>query len=180
MITLEKELNGRILDIGGGGEGIIGRLYTDQVVAIDIRQSELDEAPMGFEKILMDATDLKFNDNSFDHVTSFYTLMFMDSEDQKSAVLEATRVLKNHGELHIWDCDILSAYPEPFCVDVSVQLPDKFISTTYGVGKMGSQDENSIVEMCLNSGLILVAKNIVNVVFICVSERTAKFQFIEQ
>ena len=158
MIALEKELNGRILDIGGGGEGIIGRLYTNQVVAIDIRQSELDEAPMGFEKILMDATDLKFNDNSFDHVTSFYTLMFMDSEDQKSAVLEATRVLKNHGELHIWDCDILSAYPEPFCVDVSVQLPDKYISTTYGVGKMDSQDENSIVEMCLNSGLILVAK----------------------
>ena len=158
MITLEKELNGRILDIGGGGEGIIGRLYTDQVVAIDIRQSELDEAPMGFEKILMDATDLKFNDNSFDHVTSFYTLMFMDSEDQKSAVLEATRVLKNHGELHIWDCDILSAYPEPFCVDVLVQLPDKYISTTYGVGKMGSQDEKGIVEMCSNSGLILVAK----------------------
>ena len=159
MITLEKELNGRILDIGGGGDGIIGRLYTDQVVAIDIRQSELDEAPMGFEKILMDATDLKFNDNSIDHVTSFYTLMFMSSEDQKSAVSEAARVLKNGGELHIWDCEIRSAYPEPFCVDVTVQLPDECISTTYGVGKMDSQDEKSIVKMCLNSGLKLVAKN---------------------
>lgn len=158
MITLDKELNGKILDIGGGGEGIIGRLYTDQVVAIDIRQDELDEAPTGFEKILMDATHLKFKDNSFDHVTSFYTLMFMSTEDQKSAVSEATRVLKNSGELHIWDCDILSAYPEPFCVDVAVQLPDEHISTTYGVGKMDSQDENSIIKMCLNSGLILVAK----------------------
>ena len=158
MIVIDKELNGKILDIGGGGEGIIGRLYADQVVAIDIRQDELDEAPMGFEKILMDASDLKFKDNSFDHVTSFYTLMFMDTEDQKSAVSEATRVLKNHGELHIWDCDILTAYPEPFCVDVSVQLPDEYISTTYGVGKMSSQDENGIIEMCLNSGLILVDK----------------------
>ena len=158
MITLDKELNGKILDIGGGGEGIIGRLYTDQVVAIDIRQDELDEAPTGFEKILMDATHLKFKDNSFDHVTSFYTLMFMSTEDQKSAVSEATRVLKNSGELHIWDCDILSAYPEPFCMDVAVQLPDEHISTTYGVGKMDSQDENSIIEMCLNSGLIFVAK----------------------
>ncbi len=158
MITLNKELNGKILDIGGGGEGVIGRLYTDQVIAIDIRQEELDEAPTRFEKILMDATDLKFKDNSFDHVTSFYTLMFMDTEDQKSAILEATRVLKKHGELHIWDCDILSAYPEPFCVNVSVRLPNEHISTTYGIGKMGSQDENGIIEMCLQSGLILAAK----------------------
>ena len=158
MITLNKELNGKILDIGGGGEGVIGRLYTDQVVAVDIRQDELDEAPTGFEKIIMDATDLKFKDNSFDHVTSFYTLMFMNTDDQKSAISEATRVLKNHGELHIWDCDILSAYPEPFCLDVSVQLPNEYISTTYGVVKMGSQDEKDIIEMCLKSGLILVAK----------------------
>ena len=82
----------------------------------------------------------------------------MNTEEQKRAILEAARVLKNNGEFHIWDCDILSAYPEPFCVDVAVQLPDEHISTSYGVGKMDSQDENSIVEMCLNSGLILVAK----------------------
>ena len=158
MLALDKEWNGKILDIGGGGEGIIGRLYTNQVVAIDIRQDELDEAPMGFEKILMDATQLKFKDNSFDHVTSFYTLMFMNNEAQKRAISEAARVLKNNGELHIWDCDILSAYPEPFCVDIAVQLPDEQIFTTYGVGKMDSQDETGIVEMCLNSGLILVTQ----------------------
>ena len=76
MITLNKEFNGKILDIGGGGEGVIGRLYTNQVVAIDIRQDELDEAPPGFEKILMDATHLKFSDNSFDHVTSFYLTLW--------------------------------------------------------------------------------------------------------
>lgn len=158
MVVLDKKLNGKILDIGGGGEGIIGRLYTEQVIAIDVRQDELDEAPTGFEKLLMDATQLKFKDGSFDHVTSFYTLMFMSSEDQKSAVSEAARVLKNGGELHIWDCEIRSAYPEPFCVDVTVQLPDECISTTYGVGKMDSQDEKSLVKMCLNSGLKLVAK----------------------
>ena len=86
MIVLDKELNGKILDIGGGGEGIIGRLYTNQVVAIDIRQDELDEAPTGFEKIWMDATNLKFKDNSFDHITSFFTLMFMNTEEQKRAI----------------------------------------------------------------------------------------------
>ena len=34
-LTLEKELCGSILDIGGGGEGIIGRLYKSAVTAID-------------------------------------------------------------------------------------------------------------------------------------------------
>lgn len=159
MITLNKELDGRILDIGGGGDGVIGRLYTNQVVAIDIRQDELDEAPIGFEKIVMDATHLKFNDNSFDHVTSFYTLMFMSTEEQKRAISEATRVLVKGGDLHIWDCDILSAYPEPFFVDVAVQLPNEHISTTYGVGKMDAQDETSITELCLNAGLVLVSQN---------------------
>lgn len=159
MIALDKELDGKILDIGGGGEGVIGRLYTNQVIAIDIRQDELDEAPTGFEKILMDATQLEFKDNSFDHVTSIYTLMFMSDEEQKRAILEATRVLRYGGELHIWDCDIISAFPEPFCVDVVVQLPNEKISTTYGVGKMDAQDENSIVELCLNSGLKLITQH---------------------
>ena len=158
MITLNKELDGRILDIGGGGDGVIGRLYTNQVIAIDIRQDELDEAPIGFEKIVMDATHLEFNDNSFDHVTSFYTLMFMSTEEQKRAISEATRVLVKGGNLHIWDCDILSAYPEPFFVDVAVQLPNEHISTTYGVGKMDAQDETSITELCLNAGLVLVSQ----------------------
>lgn len=159
MIRLVKELDGKILDIGGGGEGIIGRLYTNQVVAIDNRQDELDEAPAGFEKRLMDATCLEFTDYSFEHVTSFYTLMFMRAEEQRRTILEAVRVLKNGGELHIWDCEIYSAYPEPFCVDVAIQLPNERISTTYGVGKMDVQDENTFIELCLNAGLTLVAKS---------------------
>lgn len=44
-IRLQKKLNGSILDIGGGGEGVIGQLYGQQVVAIDKLQEELDEAP---------------------------------------------------------------------------------------------------------------------------------------
>ena len=158
MIQLTRELNGRILDIGGGGEGIIGRLYRKQVVAIDNRQEELDEAPDGFEKILMDATDLGYDDGSFDHVTFFFTLMFMGAEDQKQAILEAARVLKAGGEIHIWDCDIASAYPEPFCVDVEIRLPDEHVSTTYGVGKLDAQSREMIARMCADVGLLLVTE----------------------
>lgn len=160
MITLNKELSGKILDIGGGGEGIIGRLYREQVTAIDNRQEELDEAPEGYEKVLMDATALQYPDSSFDQVTSFFTLMFMTAEEQKRTIMEAARVLKSGGGIHIWDCSIASAYPEPFCVDVEILLPTEHIFTTYGVGKSDSQDQNSIKQICLDAGLLLVAESI--------------------
>ena len=76
-LVLKKTLQGKILDIGGGGEGVIGRIYQAQVTAIDNRQEELDEAPDGFRKLLMDARALAFPDASFDHVTAFYALMYM-------------------------------------------------------------------------------------------------------
>lgn len=160
MIKLTKELNGRILDIGGGGEGIIGRLYKSQVVAIDNCQTELDEAPEGFEKVLMDATELAFLDNSFDHVTFFFTLMFMSAEEHRCAILEAARVLKYGGQLHVWDCEILSAYPEPFCLDVVVQLPEERVTTTYGIGKIDTQNKQSIIQMCKDAELVLLAESI--------------------
>lgn len=160
MITLTKELSGKILDIGGGGEGIIGRLYRKQVTAIDNRQEELDEAPEGYEKVLMDATDLQYADSSFDHVTSFFTLMFMSAEDQRRTIMEAARVLRNGGEIHIWDCSIASAYPEPFCIDLEIQLPTEHVFTTYGVGKLDSQDRNSIKQICVDAGLLLVVESI--------------------
>lgn len=158
MLILNKELSGHILDIGGGGEGIIGRLYQSQVTAIDHRQEELDEAPSGFEKVLMDATDLQFPSASFKHVTFFFTLMFMDTDVQEKAIAEAARVLIPGGLLHIWDCDIESAYPEPFCISLEIQLPNEHISTTYGVGKLGTQNEDSISSLCTEAGLIPVTQ----------------------
>jgi len=146
------------LDIGGGGEGIIGRLYQSQVTAIDIRQDELDEAPDGFEKLVMDAAHLTFEDGSFDHVTAFFALMFMDDCTQNHAIAQAARVLKENGQLHIWDCDIESAYPDPFCVDVSVQLPEKCIETTYGIGKLDAQSSKSILRHCKQAGFVPVCE----------------------
>ena len=45
----------RFLDIGGGGEGIIGKLYGANVVAIDTRADELYETSNDALKIEMDA-----------------------------------------------------------------------------------------------------------------------------
>lgn len=72
--------DGWILDIGGGGEGIIGRLKGSQVVAIDLFAWGMRRTPPGPLKLVMDAADLKFIDGSFGTVTSFFTLMYMNPE----------------------------------------------------------------------------------------------------
>lgn len=56
VLWLRQDLNGSILDVGGGGEGVIGRLYGQSVTAIDNCREELDEAPCGCRKLVMDAS----------------------------------------------------------------------------------------------------------------------------
>lgn len=104
--------DGWILDIGGGGEGIIGRLKGSQVVAIDLFAWGMKRTPPGPLKLVMDATDLKFLDASFGTVTSFFTLMYMKPEQQRKAIEEAYRVLKPGGRLRIWDAQI-PVSPDP-------------------------------------------------------------------
>lgn len=156
LIKLDQDLQGSILDIGGGGEGIIGRRYGAQVIAIDNRQEELDEAPDGFEKVLMDARQLTFLETSFDHVTFFYSLMFMSKETQKQAIAEAIRVLKTGGYLHIWDAEISKAYPEPFVIDLDIQINDDLVHTTYGIiSDLKDQTAESFHQQCKENGLEL-------------------------
>ncbi len=157
QLQLEKSLAGRILDVGGGGEGVIGRLYGRQVTAVDCSQEELDEAPGGFEKICVDATALPFPAKSFDHVTFFYSLMYMRSEEQAKAIEEAMRVVKPGGSISIWDCEITSAYPEPFLAELEILLPKEHISVTYGVLKQDPQGLRSVSELCLRLGAALEA-----------------------
>ena len=102
-VTIENEISGeRILDIGGGGEGIIGLCFGNRVVAIDPRKDELEESPDGPLKIVMDASKLSFIENSFDAVTSFFTLMYIDKDNHEQIFSEIYRVLKNDGEFILW------------------------------------------------------------------------------
>jgi ubiquinone/menaquinone biosynthesis C-methylase UbiE len=98
---------GFILDIGGGGEGVIGILKGSDVIAIDLRKDELEETGDGPLKIVMDARDLKFLDNSFNTASAFFSLMYIKSqEDQQKIFEEACRVLKPGGYFHVWDVDL--------------------------------------------------------------------------
>lgn len=130
--------NGLILDIGGGGEGVIGQLKGDQVISIDINKQELIDAPSKNLKLVMDARDLKFIDNSFNTAVIFYTLMYIKGTDHEKVFNEVYRVLKPNGKLLIWDVELPSsndALIKTSMYSFKFVLPNTTINTGYGVYK---------------------------------------------
>lgn len=92
VVVPDLDVAGHILDLGGGGEGVIGRLRPDQVVAIDPNRRELEGAAPGPLKVVMDARDLQFLDDTFAAATSFFTLMYIAGSDHE-VFAEVSRVL---------------------------------------------------------------------------------------
>ena len=124
-----------ILDIGGGGEGIIGQVKGKQVVAIDPNRSELEQAAEGPLKIVMDATSLLFLDKSFEVVTSFFTLMYIKGTLHEKVFAEVYRVLESNGRFLIWDAHLPQRMAEEkdiVAFYLNVKLPDREIETGYG------------------------------------------------
>jgi SAM-dependent methyltransferase len=128
--------DGYILDIGGGGEGTIGLLKERQVIAIDISKRELEEAPPGPLKIVMDARELGFLDGTFNTVTSFFTLMYIDGADHETVFREVHRVLAGGGRFMVWDA-VIPKRPDEIkdrvLVPLTIDLPGEEIRTGYGV-----------------------------------------------
>lgn len=135
-VTLEDfAADGYVLDIGGGGEGIIGQMKPRQVVAIDISGRELAGAPAGPLKIVMDAADLKFLDGAFQTATSFFSLMYMSPETQRKAMAEVFRVLAPGGRFLVWEVR-LPARTDPVkdiaMFPLHVTWPGHVVDTGYG------------------------------------------------
>jgi len=129
------ETEGLILDIGGGGSGIIGKLNGKQVIAIDKNENELLESQNDALKIVMDATDLKFLPESFDVCTAFFSLMYIPFNIHLKVFKEAHRVLKSNGKFLVWDIQIPEQFEDykMFLVRLQVRLPNEEIETGYGV-----------------------------------------------
>jgi SAM-dependent methyltransferase len=131
------ESGGLILDIGGGGEGVIGRLKGKQAVAIDLRMDELEEAVDVPLKVVMDARKLSFLDGTFHTATAFFSLMYMKTrDDHKKVMSEAWRVLKSGGHLHLWDVDLskrADTKKEFYLVRLRYRVGDYEKGTGYGM-----------------------------------------------
>jgi ubiquinone/menaquinone biosynthesis C-methylase UbiE len=135
-VSLEPfETNGLVLDIGGGGEGVIGQLLGERVIAIDPSKSELEEAASGPLKIIMDACDLKFLDNTFGAVTSFFTFMFIPHSDHKKVFEEIFRVMKSAGVFMLWDLTIPyynNGEKDIYCMPITYNLNGVEHESGYG------------------------------------------------
>jgi SAM-dependent methyltransferase len=130
------EMEGLILDIGGGGQGIICKLNGRQVIAVDTSERELRETQNEALKVRMDATDLKFLPEAFDVCTSFFSLMYIPNDKHLKVFREVYRVLKNYGKFLVWDARIPEKHGDykAFMIRLKVRLPNEEIEAGYGVG----------------------------------------------
>lgn len=157
-IQLQKEISGIILDIGGGGEGVISQTYPTQVIAIDKKREELDEASVDAIKIVMDAGNMTFTDNCFDNVTAFYSFMYMSKTEHINVISEVKRVLKPNGRFHIWDTEIVVA--NPFIIDLDIDINEHSLHTTYGIYKDNAfQDAGYFTSIMRDFGFLLIREN---------------------
>ena len=161
IVIDDFEAAGFILDIGGGGEGVIGRLKGEQVIAIDPSKRELEGAAAGPLKIVMDATDLQFLDETFNTVTSFYTLMYIKEVDAHRRVLgEVYRVLTSGGRFLIWDAVFPPRFDEEKDVAVfllTVKLPEEEVDGGYGMlWPEGGRGVTYYVELAESKGFEVV------------------------
>ena len=163
-VTVEDfDAQGFILDIGGGGEGVIGQLKGQQVIAIDISKRELEEAPPGPLKIVMDARDLKFLDNTFNTATVFFTFMYIASEDHQKVFEELHRVLRPGGRLLIWDVIFPERVDERQTTALfffTFILQEKEIGTGYGVRRpAGKQGSAHFMDLAKKTGFQIISHN---------------------
>ncbi len=157
--------DGYILDIGGGGEGVIGQLEGRRVVAIDIRKDELEEANVGdYLRVVMDATDLKFLEGSFPTVTAFFSMMYMDNEMKEKVFREIYRVLAPKGEFLIWDLVVPKQFDETkrvYAILLKIHLPDRTIETGYGCPwAKRVQNFSDFKDFAMNVGFDLLEEDI--------------------
>ncbi len=143
------DTQGFILDIGGGGEGIIGKLNGKQVVAIDIKEEELLETKNEALKIVMDARKLQFLPESFDVCTAFFTFMYIKKKDHYTVFKEIKRVLKRDGRFLLWDVVIPEREEDYniFAVHLKIKIKNEIIETGYGVKWDNTQDINHFKEL---------------------------------
>jgi len=162
----DLKIQGRILDLGGGGEGIIGKIFGDKVVSIDPSKRELEEAADGPLKIVMDGESLKFLDETFDNATSFFTLMFIPNSKHEEVIKEIYRVLKSGGNFYIWDVKIpefdeslgLNKDITLYVFPLIINLDNEKIDTGYGTKWYSNpQSQKYFIDLCEDIGFKLIS-----------------------
>ncbi len=154
--------NLKILDIGGGGEGIIGLLNGNNVVSIDKLKNELDETNNDSLKIVMDATKMSFCDNSFDISTAYFSFMYMPLETKRLVFKEVYRVLKKDGIFKIWDIQTSDKdfnNKENGIVFIKSILPNKTIEAGFGTNISNIIENDELLNIAKKIGFSIIKTN---------------------
>lgn len=149
-------LEGRVLDIGGGGEGVIALHSGDRVVAIDNRADELMESPDMGLKVVMDACELAFLDDYFDTITCFYSLLYMDVGQVEQCLGQVFRVLKPGGMLWVWDAVLPPVkQADVFITQLDIKLSARErLQTGYGVHWRQTHSPTELRALCERIGFV--------------------------
>ncbi len=162
VVVPDFPAQGLILDIGGGGEGVIGQIKGRQVVAIDLSKRELDEAPgQPLLKVVMDARELKFVDASFPTATVFFTFMYIDPADHEKVFREIRRVLEPGGRMLVWDV-VFPEKRDPAFANIlfplHARLPNTEINTGYGARFREGQGADHYEGLAEKTGFQVVSR----------------------
>lgn len=132
-----------VLDVGGGGEGLVSRIARERVCAVDIKFSKVVEAKIydpGSNWFVSDAQRLPFRNNMFDMATFWFSLMFMRNyQTKKRALQETFRVLRPGGLLHIM-ASTIDTDEDVFFFRAIFTFPDGTLSKI-GYGVQGKQKQ---------------------------------------
>ena len=153
-IILDQILDGRVIDIGGGGEAVIGQVGGGRVVALDKHPSEIREArgkAPAVSWLVADGMNIPCESGSFGQGTAFFSCMYMGDDVKEKVFKEARRVLKKGGELWIWDVKMHRSQKD-YGIRIEVEFQDKRkLNTMYGV-KAKDQSTRSISKLLQGAG----------------------------
>lgn len=146
--------DGFILDLGGGGEGIVGKLNGQQVIAIDTSEEELQETNNDALKVVMDANELKFLPESFAACTAFFCMMYIPKEKHFEVFKQVYRVLKTDGKFLLWDVKMPKRQNNlrVFAIRLRIKLPDQEVETGYGTVWDKTQDLEYFEQLAKSTG----------------------------
>ena len=122
-----NSLDGEVLDIGCG-YGNYSELFGKKYMGIDKSASTIEKAKKLYpDRIfeIMDATDLKLENNKFGLILSVLTLHHIEDNEVIKAAQEMERVLRNNGRILIIDLALpqnlkILAYPT-FYIDGAIK-----------------------------------------------------------
>ncbi|MGE3063672.1 MAG: class I SAM-dependent methyltransferase [bacterium] len=155
----KTKIKGSIIDIGGGGAGVIEKKFGKNVIAVDKSLRELEETKNISLKTVSDGRFLPFRNESFDNGTAFFAFMYMPVKTRIEVMKELYRVLRNKGRLYIFEPRIICGNYKPITlltVNLKIKVNSDVVSTGYGsILAKGGQTIAHFVKIAKISGFAL-------------------------